>query len=452
MTRRGNSAAAAFARIGAISAIIIALIALGGLWLPQRQRHFSLEALPRLAARQLPNDDEETAAAMRFLSQRLSRDPEDFVAQNMLASYFLKRVRETNNVDYLRLATHAANASLASVPRERNPGALSALGHAEFAGHDFVKARDHAIALTNLEPGQGSGYALLGDALLELGDYDGASRAFQEMQRLGFAAAGAETRLARLVLLRGDPEAARGHLIRALAFALNLPVPPRETAAWCYWQLGEIAFSVGEYETAERRYRDALIAFPGYFNALPSLGRVRAARGDLAGAIQEYERAVTVLPDPAAVAALGDLYMLADRRDDAKARYALVEQIGRLAAINGAASNRGLALFYTDHDLHTDLAFGDALREYTTRRDIYGADALAWAALKAGKLDESREAMRAALRLGTQDAKLFYHAGMIARAAGDKASARDYLRRALKLNPRFDPWQSEIAEKAMARL
>lgn len=98
---------------------------------------------------------------MRFLSQRLRRDPEDFVAQNMLASYFLKRMRETNNVDYLQLATHAADASLASVPRERNPGAFSALRHAEFAGYEFLKARDHAIALTKLEPGQGSGYALL---------------------------------------------------------------------------------------------------------------------------------------------------------------------------------------------------------------------------------------------------------------------------------------------------
>ncbi|MDQ6704950.1 MAG: tetratricopeptide repeat protein, partial [Acidobacteriota bacterium] len=324
--------------------------------------------------------------------------------------------------------------------------------HAEFAGHEFVKARDHAIALTKLEPGQGSGYALLGDALLELGDYEGASRAFEEMQRLGFSAAGTETRLARLVLLRGDPGAARQHLVRALAFALNLPVPPRETVAWCHWQLGEIAFSLGEYETAERSYRDALIVFPGYFNALPALGRVRAARGDLAGAIHEYERAVAVLPDPAVVASLGDLYMLAGRRNEAQARYALVEQIARLAAINGAASNRGLAIFYADHDIHGDVAYSDALNEYRARRDIYGADALAWSALKAGKLVESREAMRAALRLGTRDAKLFYHAGMIARANGEKASARDYLRRALKLNPRFDPCQSVIAEKALAQL
>jgi Tfp pilus assembly protein PilF len=52
--------------------------------------------------------------------------------------------------------------------------------------------------------------------------------------------------------------------------------------------------------------------------------------------------------------------------------------------------------------------------------------------------------------LGTQDAKLFYHAGMVARAAGDRATAQEYLRWALKLNPSFDPRQSQVAKQASA--
>src|SRR2546425_11085970 len=67
----------------------------------------------------------------------------------------------------------------------------------------------------------------------------------------------------------------------ALKTALSLPVPPRETVAWCRWQLGELAFGVGNYTAAEKHYRDALTTVPGYFRALASLGRVRAARGDL---------------------------------------------------------------------------------------------------------------------------------------------------------------------------
>jgi len=120
------------------------------------------------------------------------------------------------------------------------------------------------------------------------------------------------------------------------------------------------------------------------------------------------------------------------------------------SALNGTLYNRLFALFLADHDLKAEEAYADAKKEYETRRDIYGADALAWTALKAGKLDEAQSAIKDALRLGTRDARLFYHAGMIARARGDAASARDYLQRALKLNPQFDPLQATIAAKALA--
>src|SRR5262249_32819654 len=114
--------------------------------------------------------------------------------------------------------------------------------------------------------------------------------------------------------------------------------------------------------------------------------------------------------------------------------------------------NRNLALFYADHDMKPEIAYANAQKEYEARRDIYGSDAVAWTALKAGKTAEAQKAVKEALRLGTKDAKPFYHAGMIARAAGDKTTARDYLQRALKLNPQFDPLQVPVAKKALEEL
>jgi Tfp pilus assembly protein PilF len=60
--------------------------------------------------------------------------------------------------------------------------------------------------------------------------------------------------------------------------------------------------------------------------------------------------------------------------------------------------------------------------------------------------------MKEALKLETQDSKLFYHAGMIAKAAGDKEAAKECLERVMKLNPQFDPLQSTIAKKALQEL
>lgn len=389
-------------------------------------------------------------AAIRFLEDRVKRDPDDFPALNNLAGRYLLRLRETGNIQWLNLAKRAAQASLKSVPAEQNAEGLHLLAQTEFAAHNFAAARDHAQRLVELDSRKAYPHQMLGDALLELGDYDAAEKAFHEMERRQRNGYSTYTRLARLASLRGNNERARQLYTDALALALEVVPPSRETVAWTRWQLGELAFNTGDYATAEKHYRDALVTFSDYYRALGGLGRTLAARGDLSGAIQKYEQAVNILPDPVFVATLGDLYELAGRKQEAEAQFALCEKLGTLASANGDVYNRLLAQFYADHDLKPEEAYRLAKREYESRRDIYGADALAWAALKAGKLDEAQQASKESLRLGTQDAKLFYHAAMIARATGDAAAARSHLQHALKLNPQFDPRQTQIAKQALA--
>src|SRR5436309_157670 len=350
---------------------------------------------PRIpVAELLPSDADVEQQTIRFLEERVRRDPEDFIAHNKLAGQYLQRVRETGDVTYLDLAAKAAHASLTTLTAEQNTVGLTALAQAEYASHEFAAARDHALELTKLEPNKSYPYQILGDALLELGEYDKAEITFHQMERLGgvqgLTRVTIEQRMARLAALHGDASGAQRHFSSALTIALALAAPPRETVAWCYWQLGETAFGAGDYVTAEQHYRDALTTFPNYFRALASLGRVRAARGDLAGAIEEYEHAVRIIPDPSFVAALGDLYKLAGRDRDAATQYSLVEKIGRLNELNGTLYNRQLALFYADHDLKAEAGYANASREYTVRKDIYGADALAWTALKAGKIAEAQ--------------------------------------------------------------
>jgi len=62
---------------------------------------------------------------------------------------------------------------------------------------------------------------------------------------------------------------------------------------------------------------------------------------------------------------------------------------------------------------------------------------------------EAAEAMAEALKPGTKDASLFYHAGMIHAGLGEKDKARDYLKKALDLNPHFSLLQAEKARKAL---
>jgi tetratricopeptide (TPR) repeat protein len=403
-----------------------------------------------------PTKPAATNGTIRFLEERIKRDPEDFVAHNKLAAEYLQKMRETGDVTFLNLAARAARASLEILPAAHNKEGLAILAQVEFSSHNFAAARDQAWQLTKLEPNKGYPYQILGDAMLELGNYQEAENAFREMKKFGsiqgLTKVAAEQRLARLAILRGDNAKASRHFSAALKIATTLPNPPRETVAWCQWQLGETAFSSGDYKTAEKYYRSALETFPDYFRALASLGHARAAKNDLTEAIRHYEKVVRILPDPDFIATLGDLYKLAGQADDAQKQYELVEQIGRLSELNGTLYNRQLAIFYADHDLKTEEAYQLAAKEYEVRRDIYGADALAWTAFKAGKITEAQVAIKEALRLGTKDAKLFYHAGMIEKKSGNQREAKMWLEKALKLNPAFDLLQAENAKKELEEI
>ena len=403
-----------------------------------------------LSAAPLPeNGDKGRETTVRFLENRVRQNPDDFVAYNKLTGYYLQLQRETGSAQYLELAERAMQSSLKVLPPEQNKGGLGLRAQINFAAHRFTESRDDAQLLIKLDPEKGYPYQTQGDALLELGDYEGAAAAFHQSEQLSGVTFGNEVRRARVAALHGDLTATAEHYTNALKLAQDEATPSPETIAWTHWQLGETAFAQGRYAPAEKHYQASLTAFPDYYRGIGGLARARAAQNDIKGAVALYEKLVKRLPDPVYVAALGDLYQLDGQNDQAAAQYALVAQIVKLSTLNGVLYNRQLALFYADHDQQAEAAYQATAQEYAMRRDIYGADALAWTALKAGKLPEAQAAIKDALRLGTKDAKLFYHAGMIARATGDKTASKMYLQKALALSPQFDPLQAQLAQKAL---
>jgi tetratricopeptide (TPR) repeat protein len=388
---------------------------------------------------------DQTRAIIRELEAKIAQDPDDFIAHNKLSVYYMQLFREVDDDKLIEDAERAARASLAVLPAQQNKGALAALIEVEKATHRFAEARDHARQLVSLDPRKPNGHVHLFDALYELGDYDAAAKVLGDLRRVAGEGLTLETREARFAIIHGRVEEARNHLARSLAYARALSMPATAPIAWAQWMTGETYFAVGDYETAERHFREALATEPDNRAALAALARARAARGDLNEAIKLYEQVVKVAPHPEFTAPLGDLYKLAGRDREAETQYALAEEAGR----ESDHDNRTLALFYADHDIKAGEAYERARREYERRKDIYTADALAWAASKSGRHDEARDKINEAMRLGTKDARLIYHAGMIALAAGETGAGRAQLRSALELSTAFDPLQSRLARKAL---
>ena len=121
-------------------------------------------------------------------------------------------------------------------------------------------------------------------------------------------------------------------------------------------------------------YQSGITADPNHYRSLAGLAKVRAAQGKLEESIPLYQRSIAILPFPAYVAELGDVYKKAGRAKEAQQQYDLVEYIGHLSKLNQALANRELALFYADQGIKLPEALEFARNEFAVRHDIYTWD------------------------------------------------------------------------------
>ena len=318
------------------------------------------------------------------------------------------------------------------------------------ARHQFREALATAQKALTFDSEALEPYGPMGDAYIELGEYDRAEAAYEKMRTLQ-GPLYPRARLSMLKFLKGDPAAAIVEIHRAVEAGVE-GNQPKEHIAWAQSKLGATLFQTGDLVAAARSYQDALATYPGYHRALAGLAQVRAAQGRYPEAIELYRKAIGVIPLPDYAASLGDVHAKLGRADEARKQYALVEYIGLLNALNKVLYNRELALFYLDHDMKLGEGLDLARRELEVRRDIYTHDVMAWALYKNGRARDAVAPMTEALRLGTKDARLAFHAGMIYRAVGDAERAREYLERALQINPHFHILQADIAERAVKEI
>ena len=389
-----------------------------------------------------------TNELVAYWQARVKDNPKDFISLTYLGQIFASRARETGNVsDYVEAET-AYRQALAIDPKYTNAQAY--LSTALFAMHDFNGALDQATTVYTNDSSALLALETIGDAQMELGNYAQADAAFHTLLEQ-VPSPPVFARLARLAWLKGNPDEALNWMQRAVDQAKQTGYEGEE-AAWYEFQLGENYFLTGKIDEAEQHYSAALDYFNNYHFALAGLGKVRAAQGRYEEAIAFYQRAVNIIPQPVYLAALGDLYTITGNIDKANQQYDTVDFIGKLAAINQVVYNRELVLFDANHDRKVSEAIALASKELSARKDIYGYDAEAWALAKNQRYQEAANDMDQAMKLGTRDALLYYHAGMIYAALGDHARARTLLTEALSINPYFDLLQARIARATLDQL
>lgn len=394
------------------------------------------------------SQDKTSDELIAFWRVRFDNNPRDFISLTYLGQAFLRQARETGNVSDYERAEAALRKALEIDPKYEL--AMGYLAAALYAKHDFQGALDLAQRIFAFDPHALLILATIGDARLELGDYAGAGTAYRELLTRD-PSPPVYARVARLDWLQGQPQEAINLMQKAATLAPAEGYAGEE-AAWYEFQLGELYFNSGEIEPAETHYSAALGYFDRYYLALAGLAKVYAAQGRYEQSITYYQRAISIIPQPAFLAALGDVYALTGQADKAKDQYNTVEFIGKLAAINKIVYNRELVLYDANHDHKVDEALTLAQTEIAIRKDIYGYDAFAWACYKSGRYQQAADNMDQAMKLGTHDALLYYHAGMIYAGMGDREHAQSLLALALSINPHFDLLQAQVARATLDRL
>lgn len=378
---------------------------------------------------------------IRTWSAKAAADENDYISATNLGILYLGRARLTFDLDDYSRAAAATERALTAYPDYASARALDAT--VRFATHDFDGALAAARSLLVDAPGDADALAVIGDANLALGQIDAAQDAYARLASLTPGPA-LDVRLARLAYVTGDPLRALEIARRARAEALEAGVVDM---AFFEYQLGEFARLAGDAATARSGYEAALSIRRSHLGALIGLARVDAAAGDPAVAIDRLEQAAAIVPQPEALALLGDL--LAARGDEAGARgqFETVRLIAQLSELASAVYDRQLIAFELDHGGATAVLLDRARASLAARPDSSGHDLVAWALYRLGRFDEAAVEIEAARAYGADDARLRFHDGAIALARGDRTGGLTLIQSALGSGPALDPIERSEAEQ-----
>ena len=393
---------------------------------PEKQSH-QTSALNSLAIVLSPQPGDDRAAKEISRLQQQIRDGKNIeLALEQLGWAYVARARSSFDPGYYKLAEQCALALEAKQPHK--PEALLLRGHVLQSLHRFKDAEPLARELTAMR-GRAFDFGLLGDVLMEQGRLDEAIAAYQQMADIK-PDLHAYTRAAHVRWLKGDLEGA----IEMMQMAVQAASPhDAESAAWVYAHMALYQLQAGDLDQS-LRYTEAALTFQtNYPPALLVRGKVQLAQGKNSEAVISLSLAEAGNPLPEYQWTLAEALRAADRA-------AAASQIERALRERGAVSDpRTFALYLSTVGADSATSLRLAREELETRRDVFTYDAVAWSLAAAGRWSEAGTNSQHALVEGTQDARLFFHAGIIASENAQPAEAEKYLRQAAALQQMLLP-------------
>ena len=412
-------------RVSTLALVLASLMIAGGASVRAQQtaQPSPLEALVADPVSRRGSPAERRVAAARTT---LAKNPKRADVWNELALALSRRARETADHAHYKEAWAATERSL-----QLDPGNLEGrkmqvwilLGQ-----HEFARAVEAAEQINRAFPDDVLVYGFLVDGYVELGRYADAEKAAQWMLDLRPGNVPGLTRAAHLRELFGNHEGAVEFMDTAYRRTAETEAEDR---AWIVTQIAHLSLLTCRTEAAEKLLNEALALFPDYHYALAQLAEVRLQQGRPADAVALRQRHYQAAPHPENQFELGVALQRAGRTADARAAWQQFEVAARREMDGWDNANNELIYYYADYADRPADALTIARKESGRRQDVRTLEALAWALHKNGQSRDALVEMKKALGVGIKQPISFYHAGVIAAAAGAQHDARGYLEESL---------------------
>ena len=364
---------------------------------------------------------------------------------NELAVAYAQRVRETGDPGYYVQAETALQKSFQITPANlegQKARLMILLGRGEFA-----QALSLAKALNKKTPDDVWLYGFIADADIALGEYSDAEEAAQWMLDMRPGNVPGLLRGAALRRLYGDVRGAADFFSQAYQ---QMGPTQTEELAWTLTEMADLQLSVGDIDGADKLIYSAMQRFPGYYAALEVSARVQTARQNYSEAVDLLHQRNLKFPTAASRYALAEALERAGQAAEAVSAFTDFVAMARPLINNNDNANEELISYYLGRGRDPAQALRIAQLEIAKRHDVNTLDAYAWALCANGRYEEAKKQITTALAIGVREARMFYHAGVIAAELHDEASASRYLNQAVELNPSSESAAS--ARKALEKL
>src|SRR5580692_10173888 len=197
----------------------------------------------------------KTDDQIAMYSALASSRQENLHYQVLLAGAYVQKTRETTDYSYLDRSIAILNGVLSN--DSANYEALRLLTETQLERHLFSDAAQSSLRLIQMSGADPWNWGTLGDAYIEMGDYDKAADAYQKMVSLRPDLA-SYNRAAHFHFLYNDVDGAIAIMQKAIQSGSSMP----ENVAWCMVDLGNIYLKTGQPALAKQTFLDALRTFP----------------------------------------------------------------------------------------------------------------------------------------------------------------------------------------------